>query len=258
MQAWPQMRDKASAIVYGKYMYVFGGWCTFPLADPSLSHRFQTDVEYTRNGWTNTVYRLDLVALASEQRVCWELVADTGDVPRPRAAHMSFVIGDDMFVFGGRTLEARMNDLHRFDLLTHVWTRIDAGGEVPAPRSWSGSVLLDGRFLFIHGGLATGEEKAVMDNSYVLDCVSMEWKHVRLDGVGKRMWHQLEVVDNELFVIGGCKEYHNLDSGPQSTMLSCIYRVFSLQEICARKVASDADLLAEARETLPDAIKWRV
>ena len=36
-------------------------------------------------------------------------------VPTPRAAHGMCVIGSNIYIFGGRDIEDRQNDLHCFD-----------------------------------------------------------------------------------------------------------------------------------------------
>merc|ERR1711940_424136 len=61
----------------------------------------------------------------SNQLVCyntstdsWEWPGTSGPAPSPRAAHSVARVGDTAYVFGGRHLDTRLNDLYSLNLIT--------------------------------------------------------------------------------------------------------------------------------------------
>ena len=46
------------------------------------------------------------------------------NAPSPRAAHTTFVCGDAVFLFGGRLVDERLNDLHVLDMRSMQWTQV--------------------------------------------------------------------------------------------------------------------------------------
>ena len=48
----------------------------------------------------------------------WEWPITSGTPPSPRAAHSVAVLGDMAYVFGGRHLDNRLNDLYSLNLTT--------------------------------------------------------------------------------------------------------------------------------------------
>ena len=76
----------------------------------------------------------------------WQIL----QVGRPRSLHVSATIGDFMYVFGGYDGTSRLNDLHRFDFGSSVWTHVaPVGGVAPPPRDRSAAVsLLDSLYIF--------------------------------------------------------------------------------------------------------------
>lgn len=94
------------------------------------------------------IYCFDII------RKNWNEVEATGQPPSPRIAHAQGVIGDCIWIFGGRDSitmnEAPMNDMHVFNTSTSNWTSIDADSRPPA-RSFHKMISI-GATLYIFGG----------------------------------------------------------------------------------------------------------
>ena len=67
--------------------------------------------------------------------------------PAPRAAFGSARNGKNAYLFGGRCAPGRANDLYHFDLVHHVWTRLDSNGARPENRSWMTLTGISFKFL---------------------------------------------------------------------------------------------------------------
>lgn len=90
----------------------------------------------------------------------WKQLETSGDAPCARLGHVAAVVGDDLWIFGGRTNEKQdLNDLYSCNLSTGIWKKHQATGDVPKDRSyhsadaagghvfvWSGCTTVDGEF----------------------------------------------------------------------------------------------------------------
>ena len=79
-----------------------------------------TNVGYMR-GWSN-----QLVAYNTSTNA-WEWPDTSGPAPSPRAAHSVAIVGDIAYVFGGRHLNTRLNDLYSLNLTTMRYKTLSSG-----------------------------------------------------------------------------------------------------------------------------------
>jgi N-acetylneuraminic acid mutarotase len=74
----------------------------------------------------------------STTNVQWKTVvvnSPPDTVPRARSLHCGVTLNNSLFIFGGFDGSARLNDLHRFDFSSSVWTHVvPANGLAPSPR----------------------------------------------------------------------------------------------------------------------------
>ncbi|XP_019373881.1 PREDICTED: kelch domain-containing protein 1 isoform X3 [Gavialis gangeticus] len=68
-------------------------------------------------GWHNDVHVFDTTT-----QTWFQPTIRGGEPPQPRAAHTCAVLGNKGYVFGGRVLQSRMNDLHCLNLDTWTWS----------------------------------------------------------------------------------------------------------------------------------------
>ena len=98
-------------------------------------------------------------------------------VPPPRVAHAQAMVGNMLYIFGGRqgiTMgEKPLNDLWMFDVETQAWTDLTATmtGVVPEKRSFH-KMLAIGTKLYVFGGcLSTGRSASL----HCLDTKTITW-----------------------------------------------------------------------------------
>lgn len=119
-------------------------------------------------GWFQALAVLDLSQLC-QGVVEWEdagtLFAGSNVVlcgPSARAAHTMTVVGHTAYVFGGRDIRGRNNDMFTLDLKAMRWTgqvvapatSAPRPGRCPSERSWHTAVCMHGSKVLVVGGLS--------------------------------------------------------------------------------------------------------
>ena len=99
----PPACDEHSAVVYEKYMFVFGGYVG---CEP-----------------TNAFHKYDFTFKM------WRLITSIRylylERPCPRAGHSAITVKDSMYLFGGRDASKnRLDDFWRFDYKKEYWEQI--------------------------------------------------------------------------------------------------------------------------------------
>ena len=125
----------------------------------------------------------------------------TGKEPHALVGATTTVLGDKLYVFGGRVLSRRRpqlsSDLHELDLVRRHWTKIDTTGDVPPARYFHSMCALGDTKLICYGGMspssnhaqgganqgqatAMGEQPdmAVMSDIHIYDAPTRNWIHV--------------------------------------------------------------------------------
>jgi len=122
----------------------------------------------------SSIYSMNI----SETQQNWHKLT-TNEPPLPRIAHGQAVIGNRIYIFGGRqgiTMEeSPLNDLHYFDVETKEWTEVLKPDETfPSERSFHQMVAV-GKSLFVFGGCGkTGR----MSDLHEFDTGTSKWiKH---------------------------------------------------------------------------------
>eukprot|EP01128_Nolandella_sp_AFSM9_P009900 TRINITY_DN659_c0_g2_i1.p1 TRINITY_DN659_c0_g2~~TRINITY_DN659_c0_g2_i1.p1 ORF type:complete len:225 (+),score=45.53 TRINITY_DN659_c0_g2_i1:742-1416(+) len=115
-----------TAVVYKKYIYLFGGW--------------------DGNETTDNFYKLNL------KKKKWSVAKSKSAKPSPRRSHISFVKDDCIYIWGGFDGTANCStELHQYHVPTKKWSIIETKGTPPAARSRSQAVVFHGR-VAIFGG----------------------------------------------------------------------------------------------------------
>lgn len=82
----------------------------------------------------------------------------TGREPRPLVGASTTVIGDKLYVFGGRKLSRTRPqltaDLYELDLVRRHWSKIETSGDVPPPRYFHSVCALGDIKLVCYGGMS--------------------------------------------------------------------------------------------------------
>lgn len=125
----------------------------------------------------------------------------TGREPHPLVGATTTILGDKLYVFGGRRLSRTRpqltSDLYELDLVKRHWTKIEAKGDIPPPRYFHSVCALGDTKLVCYGGMspatqATAQSAAmlqgtpadaqpevvVMSDVHIYDVPSRTWMYV--------------------------------------------------------------------------------
>ncbi|XP_043842735.1 kelch domain-containing protein 1 isoform X4 [Dromiciops gliroides] len=200
----PTPRDKLSCWVYKDRLIYFGGYgCRkhselqdcFDVHDASWEGQIFW-------GWHNDVHVFD-----TSTQTWFQPEIKNGIPPQPRAAHTCAVLGNKGYIFGGRVLQTRMDDLHCLNLDTWTWSgRISTNGEKPKHRSWHTLTPIADDQLFLFGGLSA--ENIPLSDGWIHNIITNGWRQLtHLPKTRPRLWHTACLgKENEVMVFGGSKD----------------------------------------------------
>ncbi|XP_077319662.1 kelch domain-containing protein 1 isoform X3 [Lithobates pipiens] len=169
----PTPRDKLSCWTYGDRLIYFGGYgCR---RHSEISDCFDVhDASWEEQmfwGWSNDIHVFDT------QKQTWIQPEVKSAPPQPRAAHSCAILGNKGYVFGGRVLQTRMNDLHSLNLDTWIWSGgIQITGVKPRGRSWHTLTPIGEEHLFLFGGLSA--ESVPLSDGWIYSISTNEWKQL--------------------------------------------------------------------------------
>lgn len=124
----------------------------------------------------------------------------TGREPHPLVGATTTILGDKLFVFGGRKLSRTRpqltSDLYELDLVRRHWTKIEAKGDIPPPRYFHSVCALGDTKLVCYGGMSPAAQQpnqpappqgtpsdaqpevVVMSDVHIYDVATRTWMHV--------------------------------------------------------------------------------
>ena len=121
----------------------------------------------------------------------------TGREPPPLVGATTTILGDKLYVFGGRVLSRSRpapltSDLYELDLIRCHWTRLETGGDVPPPRYFHSMCALGDTKMVCYGGMSPASsssgqtstaadqqpEVSVMSDIYMYDVDTRTWTHL--------------------------------------------------------------------------------
>ena len=140
----------------------------------------------TTNGTTN------LSGLVCNVHKC------TGKEPHALVGATTTILGDKLYVFGGRVLSRRRpyltSDLHELDLVRRHWTKVETTGDIPPARYFHSVCALGDTKLICYGGMSPAPNPAhgqgqpppsaeqpdtiVMSDIHIYDAHTRRWTHV--------------------------------------------------------------------------------
>jgi len=125
----------------------------------------------------------------------------TGREPHPLVGATTTILGDKLYVFGGRRLSRTRpqltSDLYELDLMKRHWTKVDVKGEIPSARYFHSVCPLGDTKLVCYGGMSPATsssnqatavlqgtpadaqpEVVVMSDVHIYDAPTRTWMHV--------------------------------------------------------------------------------
>ncbi|KVH89619.1 Kelch-type beta propeller [Cynara cardunculus var. scolymus] len=151
-----------------------------------------------------------------------ELV-DFANSPPPRLGHTASLVGDLMFVIGGRADPGNvLNDVWVLSITNNEWKQFQCDG-IDFPLSHRHAAAFVGSDLYVFGGIHNGIISSVM---YRLDTHNMKWEEVIVHGQkpSARHSHTLVAYGSELFMFGGFDGVKALGDLYSFDVHSCIWK----------------------------------
>lgn len=119
----------------------------------------------------------------------------TGREPHALVGATTTILGDKLYVFGGRILSRSRSapltsDLYELDLIRRHWTKLETAGDVPPPRYFHSMCALGDTKLVCYGGMSPSANSAsaavndqqpemtVMSDIYIYDVLTRKWVFV--------------------------------------------------------------------------------
>jgi len=120
----------------------------------------------------------------------------TGREPHPLVGATTTILGDKLYVFGGRILSRSRPapltaDLYELDLIRRHWTKLETNGDIPPPRYFHSMCALGDTKLVCYGGMsptpnpknnaATQDQQpevTVMSDIYIYDVPTKKWTYI--------------------------------------------------------------------------------
>ncbi|KAI3680535.1 hypothetical protein L6452_35307 [Arctium lappa] len=130
-----------------------------------------------------------------------ELVDFANSLP-PRLGHTASLVGDLMFVIGGRADPGNvLNDVWVLNTTNNEWKQLQCGG-IEFPHSHRHAAAIIGSNVYVFGGIHNGIISSAM---YKLDTLNLKWEEVSVHGQkpSARHSHTLVSYDSRLFMFGG-------------------------------------------------------
>eukprot|EP00002_Diphylleia_rotans_P012992 TRINITY_DN2530_c1_g1_i1.p1 TRINITY_DN2530_c1_g1~~TRINITY_DN2530_c1_g1_i1.p1 ORF type:complete len:2536 (+),score=366.48 TRINITY_DN2530_c1_g1_i1:56-7663(+) len=151
----PQPMNNPILTPFGDDLYLFGNW-------------------FSREYETNSPFKMDQVWILDAVQKEWTSRTTSGESPEHLIGYCTAVIGDKMYLSGGRTSQSFTKLLFSFDLKTVTWAKVNQISPIPPSRhlhaclEWKGS-------LFVYGG---SYNRGVRTDMWSFDIDRQMWSEV--------------------------------------------------------------------------------
>ncbi|CAK7566279.1 MAG: hypothetical protein SEPTF4163_004218 [Sporothrix epigloea] len=120
----------------------------------------------------------------------------TGSEPHPLVGATTTILGDKLYVFGGRILSrsrpaSLTSDLYELDLIRRHWTKVATSGDIPPPRYFHSMCALGDSKMVCYGGMSTHQnvdgsslqdqqdDVTVMSDIHIYDVPTRKWTSIQ-------------------------------------------------------------------------------
>jgi len=162
----------------------------------------------------------------------------TGQEPPPLVGATTTIVGDKLYVFGGRVHSKNQpylsSKLYELDLIRRHWTKVDTSGDVPPPRYFHSVCALGDTKLVCYGGMSPAThshpqsnesnepqaEVVVMSDIHVFDVPSKKWTQIqpsRLDSPQGRYAHCATILPSSAVFASADSHVSAIHHNPSST-----------------------------------------
>ncbi|KAK8470851.1 hypothetical protein PHAVU_003G078700 [Phaseolus vulgaris] len=132
-----------------------------------------------------------------------EMVSTVGCAsPTPRLGHTASLVGNCMFVIGGRTGPDKiLSDVWILDTTMNSWKLLQCSDNLFLPRHRHAAAIM-GSDIYVFGGL---DNDTIFSSFYVFDTNTLHWKEIPVSGDWPcaRHSHAMVASDSQIFMFGG-------------------------------------------------------
>ncbi|KAI0563855.1 BTB/POZ domain containing protein [Gracilaria domingensis] len=194
----PKERRHASLVVYGRSLYLYGG---FDRADHVLSDLWEFRIDDKK--W---------MLVSGNPESCAYGVYDPLPVivrvpaPVARAEHTAVVHKHRMVVFGGYDGKKKLNDTFVYDFCTRRWSSpFPARQGAPSRRCKHSAVLYKGKMYVIGGFQYKDGDNYALTDIHALDLDSFTWQNFEVDDSAPQalQGHKAVVCGDTMYIMGG-------------------------------------------------------
>ena len=186
----PSPRSRCTTWAYKGNLWMFGG--LIANVDWGLHDHGEFDGPYN-----NQLLQCNTV---SEE---WTNPKCNGAVPKPRWAHSTTVVGDNVWLFGGESNFAVFDDLHQLNMCTFTWTEIQIRHTRPLGRHLSTLNAITDSQLVLHAGVSP-EWGQQLSDTWIFDLPSQSWKLYISSKDDRRCKHtSVPGINSDLIIFGG-------------------------------------------------------
>ena len=115
----------------------------------------------------------EFVFFPSSKMLHWTEVMGEEEKPPPRADALSKVVGEKLWIAGGRCGSKKRSDIWGFDLTVGVWNQIKLKGSSQPSEICQESAAIFERAMYVWGGHG---ESLIHNTVWVMDCRSPRWE----------------------------------------------------------------------------------
>eukprot|EP01080_Neovahlkampfia_damariscottae_P010369 gene10369-2898_t len=134
--------------------------------------------------------------------------------PEPRYFHSSIVFENFMYIYGGFDGSCFFSNIHKLNLKTNQWTKIEKKKIEPIKRRSHSSSLFNskmyifGGILFLFNQYITGfDGYEFLNDLWCFDLKQENWKEINIEfPPEKRRFHSVCTFENGFYIFGGFKE----------------------------------------------------
>lgn len=123
----------------------------------------------------------------------------TGKEPHALVGATTTILGDKLYVFGGRrisrTRPSLTSDLYELDLLRRHWTKLETKGDIPPPRYFHSMCALGDNKLVCYGGMSPDCGSVVSNPSEQPDAQVSVMSDVHIFDVPTRTWMKVTTAE---------------------------------------------------------------
>ena len=154
-------------------------WEVFDTTPPYIIDSFAVAIInseiYIFAGYDNNlgVYINTFVSLDPSTSVITEITSNYL-TPSARSSHSMFLIDNNLYIFGGVSGSALLNDMWVFEILSGVWSIAQTTGTLPTPRS-DFAYGSEGNALVIWGGI---DSTGLIEDLFMFNTLTLQWTQI--------------------------------------------------------------------------------